>query len=725
LLCDLPLLLLGYGLNLKGEFLLYLLLSLVALLLAVFVYRYTLPPVPVWQRAVLSGLRTLALVAILLLLFEPVLNIFRHRLEKQNVVVLVDKSASMSADDASGSRDETVERLLEGPGLAALKAKTRLRYFAFADSVWALTTQELDTTASTGASTNLSFAWEKAERAFPGQSVASVLLISDGGNNLGPNPVRLAGQSSIPIHTIGVGDTAVRRDAALSEILANDVTYLNSVVPIDVRVRATGLDGKTGQLRLLDRSGGEIASAAVRFSGEVSEVPVTLRFTATQVGNLRYRVVLDSISGEWSLANNRRSVMIRVLETRSQVVILSGPPMSSLSVLRHTLESDSNLEVRTFVESVRGGYLLGNAPTRGDLASASLLVLINFPSGQTPADLLTTLAEVVSGERIPVMFFAGPATHRDKFARLAEIIPSEAKRGIPRETEVTLREVIPNPVLTGRTPLPVSWDKLPPVFGGNDNFSAGPLAEVAVAQSRVTLGIPEDEPAIILWSGGGRKGVGFLVWETYRWKLGLAKDTRAAGFYDDLIGRLTRWLISPLEEKRVRIAPSKSLFSGGERVVFQAQVYGTDLAPRDDAAVIARVTNGEHSEVVPLRGRGNGRYDGAFRPWGEGDYRFEGIAYVNEDTLGRDRGSFAVETFSVEMLDTRQHADILRQIAEASGGRYVPAEGADTMLAHIESPPIEIEQRREIPLWNRALMLWVIVGVLGLEWFVRKRSGML
>jgi hypothetical protein len=588
-----------------------------------------------------------------------------------------------------------------------------------------MTAAQTETLSATGSGTDLSTAWEKAERDIGDEPTAAAVLVSDGGNNLGANPVRMAALAGFPIYTIGIGDTTVHRDAALSEILANEVTYINSVVPIDVRIRATGLDGRVSRLRLLDRNGAEIANQEVRFSGNSSEVTATLSFTATQVGHLRYSVALDSIPGEWSLANNRRSVMIRVLETRLQVVIFSGPPTSSLSAIRNTLESDSNFEVRAFIESARGGYLFGKTPNRDDLSSASLLVLINFPSERTENTLLGDMAQIVSQQKTALIFFAGPAVYRDKLAKLADAIPCQAQRQFPNETEAALREVSSHPALAGPVPLPISWSDLPPVFGNKGNFTVSPAAQVVASLSRVNLGVSEDEPAIALWSSGGRKGVAFLVWGTYRWKLGLARDERAASFHDELLGRLTRWLVSPSEEKRVRIAPNKSLFGGGERVVFQAQVYGADLAPRDDAAVSVRVQMGQRTESVPLQSRGHGRYEENFIPWGEGEYRFDGFAFAKNDTLGKDAGTFAVEAFNIEMLDTRQQASVLAGIAEASGGRYITSAEADTMLTALNFPPRTVEHFREIPLWNRAMMLWIIIGALGLEWFIRKRSGML
>jgi hypothetical protein len=723
--CNLPILLIGYGLSLKGHALLYILFAFLALVAAVFVYRRTLPPVSGWWRGILSALRVIALALILLLLFEPVLTIFRHRLEKPNVLVLVDKSASMSIHDAEGTRQEMVRKVLSGSGLRALGQRTDLRYFSFSDSAAPSEPQQLDTLSATGSETDLSGAWEKAEHTLADEPVAAVVLISDGANNQGPNPVRMAGLSSIPIYTIGVGDTTTRQDAAISELLANDVTYLNSIVPVDVRVRATGLEGKTSHIRLLDHNGEEITNQEVHFSGKTSEIAVSLNFPATQVGHMHYYVVLDSVPGEWTTANNRRSLMIRVLESRSKVILLSGPPTPSLSVLRHTLESDSNFTLRNFVESSRGGYLLESVPTEDELSAASLLILVNFPSERTADELLAELTNIVSSHKTPIIFFAGPAVQRKKLAELSEILPVQEMRQLPTETEVTLREIISHPALSGNVPLPIQWNELPPVFGNTGNFEVGPMAQTVVVLSRAALGIPEDEPAVVIWSSGGRKGVAFLVWGTYRWKLGLATDKRGAAFHDELINRLTRWLVSPLEEKRVRITPNKSLFSGGDRVFLRAQVYGADMTPRDDAAVMVTVTMGQRSETLPLQGRGHGLYEAAFLPWGEGEYSFRGAAIAGADTLGKDTGTFAVEAFSIELLETRQRADLLQEIAAASGGRYAPASGADTMLAALEFPPHEIQRHREIPLWNRAMVLWIIIGALGIEWLIRKRRGML
>jgi hypothetical protein len=191
------------------------------------------------------------------------------------------------------------------------------------------------------------------------------------------------------------------------------------------------------------------------------------------------------------------------------------------------------------------------------------------------------------------------------------------------------------------------------------------------------------------------------------------------------MSRLRGWLVAPSEEQRVKIRTSKRMYSSAEVVRFSAQVYGADLAPRDDAALDLRVTSGSRTESVAMRSRGNGRFEGDLMPWAVGEYRFAGSAQAGGDTLGTDRGMFAVEPFNVELLDPRARFDLLRQVAQVSGGGFAPAAHADTLLSKLKFEPRVVVTRREVPLWRKGLLIWAIIALLAIEWTVRKRSGML
>jgi hypothetical protein len=335
------------------------------------------------------------------------------------------------------------------------------------------------------------------------------------------------------------------------------------------------------------------------------------------------------------------------------------------------------------------------------------------------------LRQAIDNENIPLLHFAGPNLHRARFNSFAELLPVEQEKTRLSTERVVVRASASHPLLTGGSYNPAQWLDLPPVEGGAGNFTVRGGAQTIVKLSREASGIEEDEPAIVVQEHSARRAAAVLCWQTFRWRLGMANEADAAGFYESLLGRLVSWLIAPVEEKRVKITTTKKLYSGGETVRFVGQIYGPDLKPRDDADIDLRVASGEREDVVPMKSRGSGRYEGEFTPWTDGDYSFTGTAAVEQDTLGTDRGRFAIEAFNLELIDTRARYDLLQQVAEKSGGKFVTTQHPESLFAALEYEPVTITAGREIPLWNKAIMLWIIIFLLASEWMIRKRSGML
>ncbi|RPH94032.1 VWA domain-containing protein [candidate division KSB1 bacterium] len=703
----------------------YLLTALLLVLAAWAVYRFTLPPVSRFRRTVLWILRGCALALLALLLFEPVLSYLKKLVKPPVVAVLIDQSASIGSNVQNGSREQAIRQLLSSSVLKDLGRRTALEYRTFADSLFDMSADSLASIGFHGVGTDISGALARTQKTLTDKNLSAIVLISDGAYNGGENPARIAGLSPVPIYAIAVGDTFGQADAVLSEILTNEIAYAGSRIPLDVRVHARGLAGKSSTLRLLEANGSEIAREPVRFAGDDVDVSVPLNFNAAQTGDQRVTVVLDSVAGEALSENNRRSVIIRVLDRKSRVFLIAGGPGADFTELRQTLESDTTIEVTAVVEIGGGKYVYGSTePAQEDLAKASLIVLCDYPSRGSSQVLIDRIKLATAERRIPVMFFAGSRMVGTRLNTLSEILPIQSPRQALAAERVVTRSAAAHPALEGSVPLPAVWSDLPPVSGGIGNFTVAAGTQVVVKLSREALGIPEDEPGVVVWEMGGRRGAAVLCWETSRWKLQLAGGQSAA-FYDQMISRLRAWLVAPVEERRVKIRTTKKLYSGGERVRFTAQVYGADMAPRDDAKIVLQSLSGSRTEIVAMRNRGSGRYEGELSPWTVGDYRFSGIALVGEDTLGSDRGLFTVEPFNIELLDTRARHDVLRQTADASHGSFAPAAQADSLLARLSFDSKTVASRSEIPLWRRGPMIWILIVLLTIEWTIRKRSGML
>jgi len=83
----------------------------------------------------------------------------------------------------------------------------------------------------------------------------------------------------------------------------------------------------------------------------------------------------------------------------------------------------------------------------------------------------------------------------------------------------------------------------------------------------------------------------------------------------------------------------------------------------------------------------------------------------------------------VEYLATTMNRPLLEQLAEQSGGKFYPADRADSLWSDIAAKadlvPVEKVRRREIELWNWVVLGAVLVLLLAVEWFLRKRWALL
>ena len=206
-------------------------------------------------------------------------------------------------------------------------------------------------------------------------------------------------------------------------------------------------------------------------------------------------------------------------------------------------------------------------------------------------------------------------------------------------------------------------------------------------------------------------------------------NSQTEQFLSLLLTNAVRWLTTKEEDKNVRITPTKETFTTVEPIEFTAQVYDDQLRPVDNAEVNVELHRGKESIQIALNAIGSGRYEGAAEGLGEGDYTFIGKATADGKLYGDDRGRFSVGQMNVEFLETRMNKQLLEQIAYRTGGKYYDAANAGTIAKDLSSSikfaPKEFIRTSEIELWNWQYLAALIVLLFGIEWFLRKRSGML
>ena len=699
--------------------------------LAFYVYRYTVPPVTTKKRIVLSIFRSLALILLLAAIFEPLFRRSHTAVTKPVIALLADNSLSMTLTDGNGSREKTLRSLLNSDALRSETDEAELALYGFSPSMRRVSGDSLH---FAGTTTDIAGALRQLREKAPA-ALKAVLLLSDGDYNSGESPLYEAEKLGLPVFTVGIGDSLDQKDIVIEKLSTNSVAYLQSSVPLDATVKVSGFENQKLPVRLLDEGrqiGMEYIQLPPGIGNRVGEYTVHFTFTPEKSGIRKYTVSAPAQPGEVTTKNNSKSVLVKVLKNKMRVAVIAAGPGADVSAMMQALRADPNIEATLAVQQPNGDF--GNRALSAAIpfSSVDCVVLIGYPSATTTASSVNALLGIVTSRRLPVMFIGGRTLNLRLLRTLTPVLPFQISSERMDEQLVfpnVPAEEADNVLVHVGEDAPFDWNKLPPIYAPLGTFAPKPEA-ILLSTSKIE-GIGINTPLLVAGSIMGEKSVALLGYGLWRWKLlgGASRETE--NFFDPWLSNVIRWLTTLDESQHLRIDPVKENFAQGEPIGFLGQAYNANYRPVDDAEVRVEVTStslNQRFEAI-LRPLENGRYEGELEALPEGEYAFVGTAKSGETQLGKTEGRFSVGEQSIEFLDTKMNKPLMEQIASTSGGRYADAADVSSLMKDLHLRPFmkpeKVSSTSETELWNLPSLLAVIVALFGIEWFLRKRSGML
>ena len=708
-------------------------LFVLALLLAFLTYRRTFPPLGRRKKALLLGLRVLALLSLFLVLSEPILTIAKKQVQRPVVALLLDASQSMKLKGTEIRRVDELRQLLTHQTFRDIAAQAELKAYGFADSVFPVNLGEWSAD-SLGPSTAMGEALRSVERELTEENLAAMVILSDGASNLGEDPALAARSSGVPIYTCGTGDYQPLKDLSIERIVYNEIGYVGDQIPIQVDVSHTGFDDSGIQISLKEKST-TLTQQNSKLGKSGATQTVELNITPERAGLHSFTLALPVLEGESVQENNRRSFSIKVLKSKIKVLLISGSLNWEYTFLKRVLEKDKNVELETSVYGKNRQPLAGRFPQSEDqLNSFDILVLVDPPRfifsrhkneieeyvlnhggsallllgrefmdthGFTEASSL--LPFVTAGSRITY----SPANLTLKLTEEGKLHPVARLADDPEENERL-------------------WSDLPPFQGV---AILGPAAKdatnlAAFRDPRIPGSL---SPGIGVRNYGKGKVMAVTVTPFWRWDFllwGVGKDNQA---YQTFWSNSIRWMVVREDMDLVNFSTDKKIYMGGERITLKAKIFDQNYQKIQDASVVA-IVRGEavaDSEVVNLVMDDLGDYTATLRALPPGKYSFEGRVFRDSREIGSKAGEFLVEEFSMEDSDLKTNFDLLRRIADLSGGRYYEQAEIENLADDLDLTEKEEQKTKEIQLWNHPLLLALFVLCLSIEWAIRKRSQLL
>jgi hypothetical protein len=675
------------------------------------------------------------------------------------------------------SRAQICRRLLTGEnGLSKkLGATHDVSLFGFAGGVWEVERERADDLftqkgnerepVNGGSFTDLGL---PLDRALEQPNAQAVILLTDGRHNRGEPPAARAeklGERKTPIYSIALGSRQAGPDVAVMGLETPNAVFrnadgseqINTTVKATLRVR--GLTAQEIMVELLGL-GRTLEQRRIVHDGTDRDYPLTFATTLNEEGTQKLTVTARPVRDGGRAPNRSRSALVKVVEDQADVLLIDGEARWEQHYLATALVRDpmvKKVQSVIFTQPRLGRVeeddlrkmnhpALTMPPEPDALAAYDIIVLGDVSAEQFPLEERKRLEKyvgerggtlvILAGKRSMPLEYASAKQRANKGSDpLSKLLPITEPRVVKPVDGFTI-------TLTEegkRTPLmqlgdgPADgdvWSDLPPHYWG----------VVGQAKPAATVLAQEDHGALIAWHAYGQGRVLYVgIDSTWRWRY-KAGDKYHHRFW----GQLVRWAAADklLEggTAQVRYGTPRAMYQTGQEIDVLMRL--SDEVPAElpkgpaRARIIRAGAKNEAVAVVELtRREGQPRVlQGKVRDLPDGQYRVELDVPDLADRLQAPTAPGAIKPRSAEfqisppdsreLLELTTDWDLLKELADKSGGKVYAPEDAGQLIDLLTRQANSRIERTEHRLWEWWPTLALVLTLLTLEWVVRKWVGL-
>jgi hypothetical protein len=688
-------------------------------------------------------LRTIIILLLAVILINPVKIVPKKSGIKQKLTVLLDRSASMAVTD-TGNRsrfDHAVSHLLDQKVMDRLGSRFDLDLRVFHRRVNQSALTGLGKIQPDGTGSDIGAALNRAiSDLSKTEPNAGILLISDGRSTQG-DPIeaaRLAVADSVPLWTWCLGGTVTRQDVRM-ETAANEIlAFAGANVDLKGRIRQYGYHRRSFQVSLLKDEA--VLSQQEILPGKDGTAPVTFAIKAPERGEHRYVMRVAEQPGEANIVNNERPVFIRAVGEKVKILLAESEPHWDTKFLVHTLRRHDRVDLTAIyrlgedrfsaIVASEGRFRRESTnlfpATRDTLFDYDICILGRGCETFFNRETESSLAEFVA-ERGGGLVFARGKPYNGRFASLAALEPIVWGKGKMAVGRVRItREGRRTPLfdfdvmaedqhaIPGNLPLP-----------GQASMTRGekPMAVVlAVANGR-----PPDNADHILMAyqnyGLGRV-VSLNAGGLWHWAFREKTDDQMEDAYQRFWLALIQWLLAHgefLPGTDVALRTERRYYSDEDRIELMILTKGLSSETYRPKLVIRG--KDVHQAIALGKDRG-GQYRLSIGPFPAGIYDI-----VLANNVGRPAeltSRVEVVQSMAEFQDLSADPQLMHELATLSEGRTLKKEDISKLPEIVR----EWHQRRQLAythhiLWDRWWILLPVITLLCLEWYLRRRTGLL
>jgi hypothetical protein len=615
-----------------------------------------------------------------------------------------------------------------------------------------------------GIETRLGESVIEAIRQQSGRTLSGIVVISDGNSNAGIEPSTaqdVAKAANARLMTVGVGGTELPVNLQVASIQAPSDVHVGDPFEFSAFVQGYGLAGKTASIELLARPEGEeqtkpkvIETREVPIREDGSPVEIRFRQTPTVAGGVEYFVRVRPPAGvrELSADDNERRKTVNVIDRKLHVLLMASGPMREYRFLHTLLNRHTSIDVDVWLQTVTrealpqvsqdAKQILAEFPkTAAELFNYDVVVAFDPDWARIPSDSRQLLADWVSKHSGGLILVAGDvytpqlASAGEELNAIRELYPVFLSASIS-ELSLDSRADQPWPValtdegaaagflqLAENDPnTKEQWKHFAGVYRCYPTGGSKPGTTVYARFTNPGAQNEHGQPVLLAaqFYGSGRV---LYLGSPELWRLRAVDAEYFDRFWTKSIrevgqGRLRRGTARGL------LLLERSQYVLGQTVRVRANLLDPQLNPLEVESVEFNVFDPHGVPLVAprvLMKERPGQYWADFRATLPGTYRIT-IRPQPDDEKQNLTAKIDVVLPNLESDNPRQNAKLLTDLARETGGKYLPLEKAAAELPALlpdRGERFAVDEQLRA-LWDHEWVLYLLVGLLGSEWIIRK-----
>lgn len=640
----------------------------------------------------LTALRFVSVLIITLLLLNLFLKRTINETEKPLILFAHDNSASIIATADSQFIKKDFTNLLEKVK-SEVGEKYAVKSLLFGNKV--TTGEQPDYNDK---ETDLSQLLSEIDNNYANQNIGALIITSDGIINRGSGNFDLANRFKFPVYTVALGDTTLTKDLTIKKTNHNQVVYLGNKFPVEVITQAFKLNSNASTVSIF-KDGTKKAELPLKINSDNFIQTLSFVLEAEKPGVQKYKVVVNYLPEENNKTNNTMDFVVDVIDTREKILILSSAPHPDIAAIKESLESTQTYEVET------SSAFDFNKP----LKPYSLVILHNISTNNR------SLMNELNTNNQPYLIIQ---------AAINENLPGlkiNSSYNKQNETEALLNK---NFTLFNLSDELKNFIKdFPAVNTPFGNYITSPGANSLLFQK---IGVVETENPLILFNDNSGRKTGIMAFDgLWRWKLRDFAEHKNHNLFNELISKTVQYLAVKADKSFFRLI-TKKIISENENIEFNAEVYNQSYQLVTEPEVNVIITDSAGKQFTYTMSKTSNAYYLNSGLFPTGEYKYKATVKVNNQVFSQS-GSITVKAIVAEKTITVANHQLLHQLATSTGGKLFHKNETEKLKQELLNnetiKPITYSQKQLSDLIDLKWIFFLIIGLLTLEWFLRKRSG--